>query len=109
MRAPPAPARRRQSLEERSTEMHTVRCTVESVKGNCAAGYRVGDSFLLKDAFMIEAVQPKTLCLHALAAMSTYLTAYARRTDPADWINFKKELQCPDNDNAVIFRLERLP
>lgn len=89
--------------------MHTVKCTVQSVKGNCSAGYRVGDSFLLKEAFILEAVQPKTLCLHALAAMATYLTAYARHTDETDWINMKKELQCPDNTNAVIFRLERLP
>jgi uncharacterized repeat protein (TIGR04076 family) len=88
--------------------MHTVKCTVQSVQGNCAAGYRVGDSFLVKDAFMIEAVQPKAMCLHALAAMTPYLTAYARHTDQADWINLKKELQCPDNSNAVIFRLERL-
>jgi len=88
--------------------MHTVKCTVRSIRGNCSAGYQVGDYFILKDAFMVEAVLPKTICLHALTAMATYLTAYGRHTDDADWINRKKELQCPDNTNAVIFSLERL-
>lgn len=88
--------------------MHRVKCTVQSVKGYCSAGYNVGDSFIVKDAFMVEAVEPKAICLHALSAMTPYLTAYARHTDPSDWINMKKEFQCPDNTNAVIFSVERL-
>ncbi len=88
--------------------MHTVKCTVTSVKGACAAGYQVGDTLLIKNAFMVEADRPKTICLHALTAMSTYLTAYARRTDEADWINNKKEFQCPDSTNSVVFGVERL-
>lgn len=88
--------------------MYTVKCTVQSIQGHCSAGYTVGDSFLVKDAFIVEAVQPKTICLHALAAMATYLTAYGRHTDQDDWINMKKELQCPDNTNSVIFSLERV-
>lgn len=88
--------------------MHNVKCTVQSVKGFCSAGYKVGDSFSVKEAFIVEADEPKTLCLHALTAMSTYLTAYARHTDKDDWINLKKEFQCPDSTNSVVFGIERL-
>lgn len=88
--------------------MSDVKVTVKSVKGFCSAGYKVGDYFMLRDGLMIEAGKPAGLCIYALPALIPYLTAYCRETPPEDWINNKRELQCPDNDNAVIFGLERL-
>lgn len=88
--------------------MSNVKVTVKSVKGYCSAGYKVGDYFLLRDGVVIEPGKPAGLCVFALPALIPYLTAYCRETPPEDWINDKKELQCPDNDNAVIFSLERV-
>jgi uncharacterized repeat protein (TIGR04076 family) len=88
--------------------MYHIKCTVKSVKGECAAGYKVGDHFFLKDMAVVEAGEPKGICVHALTAMVPYLTAFARRTPEEDWINQIKELQCPDSTNAVIFGLERI-
>ena len=88
--------------------MFDVKLTVKSVKGNCAAGYTVGDHFYIKNGLMIETGKPKGICMYALPALLPYLTAYCRDTDPEDWINRKTELQCPDNTNAVIFGLERI-
>jgi uncharacterized repeat protein (TIGR04076 family) len=87
--------------------MFDIKCTVKSVKGFCSAGYKVGDHFFVKDGLMIEAGEPKGICMYALPAFVPYLTAYCRETPAADWINMKKELQCPDNDNTVIFGIER--
>jgi len=87
--------------------MFDVKCTVKSVKGFCSAGYKPGDYFVIKDGLMIEAGEPKGICMYALPAFIPYLTAFCRKTDPADWINQKREIQCPDNDNTVIFTLER--
>jgi uncharacterized repeat protein (TIGR04076 family) len=87
--------------------MFDVKLTVTSVKGNCAAGYKVGDYFFIKNGLMIEVGEPNGICMYALPALLPYLTAYCRRTPEDDWINFKQELQCPDNTNAVIFGLER--
>lgn len=88
--------------------MYDVKCTVKSVAGYCSAGYKPGDFFVIKDGLMIEGGIPKGICLYALAAFLPYLSAYGRKTDPQDWINMKRELQCPDNDNTVIFSLERV-
>jgi len=88
--------------------MYDIKCTVQSVKGFCSAGYKAGDHFFIRDGLMIEARAPKGLCMYALPALLPYLTAYCRETPYSDWINMKKELQCPDNDNTVIFRLERI-
>ena len=88
--------------------MFNVKLTVKSVKGNCAAGYKVGDHFYIRNGLMIEAGDPAGICMYALPALLPYLTAYCRETPPSDWINLKQELQCPDNTNAVIFGLERI-
>lgn len=87
--------------------MYDAKLTVKSVKGHCAAGYREGDHFYIRNGLMIEAGQPKGMCMYALPALLPYLTAYCRPTADDDWINLKEELQCPDNTNAVVFGLER--
>ena len=87
--------------------MYNVKCTVKSIKGDCAAGYKVGDYFFINDMAIIEAGEPKGICLYALTAMLPYLTAYCRNTPEDDWINMIEELQCPDSANAVVFGLER--
>ena len=87
--------------------MYNIKCTVKSVRGECAAGYKVGDHFLIKDMAMVEPGEPKGICLHALTAMVPYLTAYCRKTPEDDWINMIQELQCPDSTNSVVFSLER--
>lgn len=88
--------------------MHTIKCTVRSVKGFCSAGCEVGDSFIVQEAFLLAPGAQKPLCLHALVAMAPYLTAYGRHTDKDDWINRKKEFQCPDSTNSVVFTVERI-
>ena len=88
--------------------MYDIKCTVKSVKGFCSAGYKAGDHFFIKGGLMVEAGEPKGLCMYALPALLPYLTAYCRETPGNDWINMKKELQCPDNDNTVIFSIERI-
>ena len=88
--------------------MHDVKCTVKSIKGECPVGYKVGDHFFIKGTALLEAGEPKTICLHALTAMTPYLTAYCRKTDEEDWINSIRELQCPDSANSVVFALERI-
>ena len=88
--------------------MYDIKCSVKSVKGFCSAGYKVGDHFFIRDGLMIEPGKPKGLCIYALPALLHYLTAYCRETPDSDWINRKKELQCPDSDNTVIFSLERM-
>ena len=87
-------------------KIHTVEVQVKSVKGECAAGYKAGDTFTVAD----PVVTPQNncpLCIYALSALFPYLTAAYRQTAADDWINQVVELQCPDNVNEVIFTLTR--
>ena len=49
--------------------MHKLKITVKSTKGNCAAGYKVGDYFLVKEPMVIPA-KPEGLCMYAIAALA---------------------------------------
>ena len=42
-----------------------VKITVNSVRGHCAAGYKPGDYFMLKDGLMIEAGKPAGICIYS--------------------------------------------
>lgn len=87
--------------------MYDIKCTVKSVKGYCSAGYKPGDYFVIRDGIMVEAGEPKGICMYTLPALIPYFTAYGRKTDPTDWINEIRELQCPDSHNTVVFAIER--
>lgn len=87
--------------------MPDLELTVKSVKGYCSAGCRPGQKFTFSDPVVIPQGDV-SLCLYALSAMFPYLTAACRQTPSEDWINSKQELQCPDNDNAVVFTITRL-
>jgi len=79
---------------------------VKDVKGNCAAGYKVGDVIVVEEGSIISR-RSSNVCLYALGALLPYLTAAYRRTSKDDWINVVEELQCPDPVNTVVFKVIR--
>jgi uncharacterized repeat protein (TIGR04076 family) len=54
---------------------------VVEIKGNCPA-YKEGDSFLLKEGWLLEADKP--LCMHSLAALMPHYNAL-RISEPGQW------------------------
>ena len=88
--------------------MRDVKVTVKSVRGECAAGCKKGDYFVVKEGVTIVPETSDGVCLYALSAMLPYLTAACRDTPADDWINVIDQLQCPDATNTVIFGLERV-
>ncbi|AGL03397.1 TIGR04076 family protein [Desulfoscipio gibsoniae] len=88
--------------------MAQLELEVQSVKGYCSAGCQVGQKFIFNDP-VITPQDNAPLCLYALSAMFPYLTAACRETPADDWINQVKVLQCPDNENTVVFSIKRVP
>lgn len=86
--------------------MYRVVLEVKEVKGECAAGYKVGDKLVIEEPSIISS-ESSNVCLYALGALLPYLTALYRDTPEEDWINQIDELQCPDPINTVKFRILR--
>lgn len=80
---------------------------VKSVAGNCSAGYKEGDSFIVEEPNIVPE-SPGHFCYYAIPSLITYLNAYVRDTPEKDWINKLSVLQCPDAKNTVVFEVERL-
>jgi len=88
--------------------MYRIKVTVDSVRGQCSAGCKVGDVFYYEDgSIFLDDVAIK-LCAYGISAIIPYLSAYCRSSDSNDWIISLKQIQCPDPINTVVYRLERM-
>lgn len=87
------------------SSVYRVVLTVKESKGDCPY-YKVGDKLVI-DGSLLVTNESDNVCLNALGAVLPYLTALNRETAPEDWINKKRELQCPDNNRPVIFGIKR--
>jgi uncharacterized repeat protein (TIGR04076 family) len=79
---------------------------VKEVRGDCAAGYKVGDKVVIERGSIVSG-RSSNVCLYALGALLPYLTVAYRKTPEDDWINLVRELQCPDPINTVVFKVLR--
>jgi len=95
---------------------YRVEVVVREVRGECALGYRPGDSFTV-ERYYIPGCQGRPVCLHALAAMLTFLPALLKGVSArelgigsGDDVGY---VQCPDPGRpytcggTVVFELRR--
>jgi len=88
------------------SEVYDVAIKVISQKGNCDAGHKVGDEWLIKGK---EYKTPPGLCLFAFSSLLPltkvlmYGGAFPWESDPDVTTS-----ACPDPDNPVVFELRRL-
>jgi uncharacterized repeat protein (TIGR04076 family) len=85
------------------SEMYDVEITVISQKGNCGAGHKVGDKWIVGHN------TPGGICLSAYPAMLTsidvliYGGSFPWSQDPD-----VSGAVCPDPGNPVVFQIKRL-
>ena len=97
---------------------YRVKITVKEVRGHCAAGYKPGDTIIVERFYIVPEKSAK-ICLHALSAMQTVLSAFLHESSAkelgigeTDNVGY---LQCPDpgqpltRGGTVIFELKREP
>jgi len=97
--------------------IYEVIVEVVEVSGHCAAGYKPGDSFIVK-GFYIEPKENKPkICIHALTAMMSLLSPFIRGVSARLLGIGNKEdegyIQCPDPGKpytfggTVVFKVKR--
>ena len=86
------------------SEGYDVTVRVISQQGDCAAGHRIGDEWVIKDG-----KTPPGLCIYALNALFPFSRvlafdgAFPWETDPDTCT-----AACPDAENPVVFELRRI-
>jgi len=95
--------------------MYRVTVQVKEVRGNCALGYKPGDTFTIEKFYVKDT--GKGVCLHVLASMLTLLAPLLKGV-PATALGIGRDndtgyVQCPDPGKpytcggTVVFELKR--
>lgn len=88
--------------------LYDLRVTVERIEGRSVCGLRVGDYFELTESSRVRIPEGRHFCLYALQAVLPLLPAKQRRLPDEDWLEQDSHAACPDPEERLIMRIERI-
>ncbi len=91
-----------------NTELFDLRVTVERIEGRSVCGLEVGDYFELTESSRLRIPAGKHFCVYALQSVLPFLAAKQRELADGDWLAQDSHVACPDPDERVIMRIERI-
>ena len=71
-------------------------------------GLAAGDYFELTESSRVSIPEGRHFCLFAMASVMPLLAARQRRLDPGDWLEVDSMVACPDPDERLVMRIERI-
>ena len=89
-------------------ELYDLRVVVERIEGRSVCGLQVGDYFELTESSRLRIPADKHFCLFALSATLPLLAAKQRQMAANDWLESDSLVACPDPDERLIMRIERV-
>jgi len=92
------------------TEMrlYDLRVTVERIEGRPVCGLEVGDWFEVTESSRVRIPEGRHFCLFAIQAVLPLLPAKMRRLPEEDWLEQESLVCCPDPEERLVMRIERL-
>ena len=92
------------------TEMrlYDLRVTVERIDGRSVCGLEVGDFFEVTESSRVRIPEGKHFCLYAIQAVLPLLPAKMRWLPDEDWLEQDSLVACPDPDERLVMRIERI-
>jgi uncharacterized repeat protein (TIGR04076 family) len=94
--------------ERERFELYDLRVTVQEIHGRSVCGLKVGDYFELTESSRVRIPAGKHFCLYALQSVLPLLPPKQRPLDPNDWLERDTLVACPDPDERLIMRIERI-
>ena len=89
-------------------KLFDVRVTVERIEGRSVCGMKVGDWFEVTESSRLRIPEGGHFCLYALQSVLPFLAAKQRALAEGDWLEQDSLFACPDPDERVIMRVERV-
>lgn len=89
-------------------ELYDLRVTVVEIKGRSVCGLQVGDYFELTESSRLRIPADKHFCIYALSSVLPLLSAKQRRLHANDWMEKDSLVACPDPDEQLIMKIERI-
>ena len=91
-----------------TTELYDLRVTVERIEGRSVCGLAVGDYFEVTESSRVRIPEGRHFCLYSLSAVLPLLPAKQRKLPEGDWLERDSLVACPDPDERMIMRIERI-
>jgi len=88
--------------------LYDLRVTVERIEGRSVCGLEVGDWFELTESSRLRIPDGKHFCVFALQSVLPFLAAKQRALPEGDWLEQDCLFTCPDPDERVVMRVERI-
>ncbi len=85
-----------------------IRVTVVAIEGRSVCGLSVGDWFEVTESSKVRIPPDRHFCLFALAAVLPLIPAKMRSLDAGDWLAQDNLVACPDPEERLIMKIERL-
>lgn len=92
----------------RPFELYDLRIIVERIEGRSVCGLAIGDYFDLTESNRLRIPPGKHFCIYALSAVLPLLAAKQRQLAENDWLESDSLVACPDPDERLIMRIERI-
>ncbi len=92
------------------TEMrlYDIRVTVERIEGRSVCGLEPGDYFEVTESSRVRIPEGRHFCLYAIQSVLPLLPAKMRRLPAEDWLERDTLVCCPDPEEGLVMRIERL-
>jgi len=88
--------------------LYDLRVTVVAIEGRSVCGMAVGDYFELTESAKLRIPAGQHFCVYALSAVLPLLAAKQRELAAGDWLERDSLVCCPDPDERLIMKLERI-
>jgi uncharacterized repeat protein (TIGR04076 family) len=88
--------------------LYDVRVTVERIEGRSVCGLAVGDYFEVTESSRVRIPEGMHFCLYSLQSVLPLIPAKMRRLPAEDWLERDSLVACPDPDERVVMRIERI-
>jgi uncharacterized repeat protein (TIGR04076 family) len=88
--------------------LYDLRVIVERIEGRSVCGLVPGDYFEVTESSRIRIPPDRHFCIYALSAILPLLPAVQRRLADDDWLEQDTLVACPDPDERVLMRIERI-
>jgi len=93
---------------DETMELYDLRVTVERIEGRSVCGLEVGDYFEVTESNRIRIPEGRHFCMYALQSVLPLLPAKQRQLPATDWLEQDSLVACPDPDERLIMRIERI-
>lgn len=94
--------------DEPTMDLYDIRVTVERIEGRSVCGLSEGDYFEVTNSSELRLPEDRHFCIYALQAVLPLIPAKQRQLSANDWLEQDSLVACPDPDERVIMRIERI-